>query len=149
MSSSSSSFPPIADARTRLSLDRRAALEEELAKYAELEAELGSSTGRDEPKMLDLGANVYATARVHDPDVVNMYVGLGFYIQCSAERALELARERVQIMAARKTQLDRSIEAMVSSSSEKDVESNRELGRAIDSYVGAGVPGKALELPLL
>jgi len=64
----------------------------------------------DSEKLVHLGAEVFAKARVHDPKTVFMYVGLGFYVQCSLDESLKLAEDNIQRLQQKKALLDQFLQ---------------------------------------
>ncbi|QDZ21378.1 prefoldin subunit [Chloropicon primus] len=89
-------------------VEQRSKLEEEIEDWKGLEASISTPTG-EETALVDLGAGVFAEGRVHDPRTMYVSIGLGFFVQCSAEEGLGMARERVQILQERKLKAEDSI----------------------------------------
>ncbi len=70
---------------------------------------LAPDAAKEKEKLVPLGADVFAQARVHDPKTVFMFVGLGFYVQCSLDEGLRLAEDKIQLLQQKKAQLDQSL----------------------------------------
>jgi len=98
-------------------VEQRDLLVAELESFCDLHSNISlqkSSSGGlgddDSEKLVHLGAEVFAKARVHDPKTVFMYVGLGFYVQCSLDESLKLAEDNIQRLQQKKALLDQFLQ---------------------------------------
>ena len=94
-------------------VEERAKVLDDLGEYEQLResialqqkgGELGSAK-----RMIHLGADVYATAKVHDPQTICIYVGLGFYLQCTLDEGAHLVEDRIESLRRKKSRLDHSV----------------------------------------
>lgn len=86
------------------------AIEEELGQYQELLKNLKRKLGaQEEVALISLGAEVFSHYTLTKPEEIFMYVGLGFYLQCSVTEGSKLAEDRVVILQRKKEKLDTQI----------------------------------------
>jgi len=92
------------------SIERRDALKAELEEYTDLEQSLTASTSEQQgaTELVHLGADVYAEGRVHDPHIVYLSIGLGFYVQCTPNEGLEIARVKMGALREAKARAEES-----------------------------------------
>ena len=87
---------------------QRAKLIEEVGEYQELRESISLQKQQQDKglsghhvsskRMVNLGSDVYATAKVQDPKTIYISIGLGFYLQCSLDEGLGLVTERIEIL---------------------------------------------------
>lgn len=81
----------------------------EIAEYNQLKMTLELITAQEGAKplktMVDLGCNFYAHAKVEDPSMIFVAIGLGFHLEMRLDEAIEFIDGKVTRLAERSSKL--------------------------------------------